>query len=70
VIELADGIWIDAFSVTMVKRISKDKCILWTKGQPGSDGHVLDFPAESVVEVIEDTINGWDEENSEEESED
>lgn len=53
-IELAEGLWVDPFSVTMVKRISKSKCALWTTGQPGSDGHILDYPAEEVVEAIED----------------
>lgn len=69
-IELAEGLWIDPFSVTMVKRISENRCVLFTRGQPGTDGHVLDYGAEEVVEAIEDALNEVEEDGEDVEDED
>jgi hypothetical protein len=56
VIELIEGQWFNPYEIVSVKSISKDKCVLWTTGQPSTEGHVLEFPAEEVVQAIEDAI--------------
>ena len=64
-IELIEGHWFNPDEIVSVKAIGKDKCILWTTGQPATEGHVLDFPADEVVQAIEDcyTDDGEDEED-------
>jgi hypothetical protein len=53
VIELIEGHWFNPDEIVSVKAIGKDKCILWTSGQPATEGHVLDYSADEVVEAIE-----------------
>jgi len=53
VIELVEGHWFNPDEIVSVKAIGKDKCILWTSGQPATEGHVLDYSADEVVEAIE-----------------
>jgi hypothetical protein len=53
VIELIEGQWFNPDEIVSVKAIGKDKCILWTSGQPATEGHVLDYSADEVVEAIE-----------------
>ena len=52
-IELIEGQWFNPDEIVSVKAIGKDKCILWTSGQPATEGHVLDYSADEVVEAIE-----------------
>lgn len=52
-IELIEGHWFNPDEIVSVKAIGKDKCILWTSGQPATEGHVLDYSADEVVEAIE-----------------
>ena len=52
--EIVDGVWLDPWSVTMVKKIDDSKCSLWLTGQSALEGHVLDYPAEEVVQAIND----------------
>ena len=52
-IELVEGHWFNPDEIVSVKAIGKDKCILWTSGQPATEGHVLDYSADEVVEAIE-----------------
>jgi hypothetical protein len=53
VIELVEGHWFNPDEIVSVKSIAKDRCILWTSGQPATEGHVLDYSADEVVEAIE-----------------
>ena len=52
-IELVEGHWFNPDEIVSVKSIAKDRCILWTSGQPATEGHVLDYSADEVVEAIE-----------------
>ena len=52
-IELIEGHWFNPDEIVSVKSIAKDRCILWTSGQPATEGHVLDYSADEVVEAIE-----------------
>jgi hypothetical protein len=52
-IQLIEGHWFNPYEVVSVKSIGKDKCILWTTGQAATEGHVLDYSAEDVVDTIE-----------------
>ena len=65
-IEIIEGIWLDPWSVTMIKRISDGKCALWTTGQSALEGFVLDYDADEVAEAINDARNDSDEEQEEE----
>jgi len=68
VIELVEGMWFNPDKIVAVKAIGKDKCVLWTAGQPSTEGHVLDFPADEVVQAIEESFtDDGDEEDVEEE---
>ena len=64
-IELVEGQWFNVDQITSVKAIGKDKCVLWTSGQPSTEGHVLEYPADQVVEAIESCYS--DDEDDEEE---
>lgn len=66
-IEIIEGIWLDPWSVTMIKRISDGKCALWTTGQSALEGFVLDYDADEVAEAINDARNDSDEEERQEE---
>ena len=61
-IELVEGQWFNPDEIVSVKSIGKDKCILWTTGQPATEGHVLEYSAEEVVDAIESC---YDDENDE-----
>ena len=52
-IELIEGQWFNPDEIVSVKAIGKDRCILWTTGQPATEGHVLEYSAEEVVDAIE-----------------
>jgi hypothetical protein len=65
VIELAEGVWIDPWSVTMIKKIDDGKCALWTTGQSALEGFILDYSAEQVAEVVNDARNECEEEEDE-----
>lgn len=57
-IELIEGtFWVNPEQVVAVKSIGKDKCIIWTAGQPATEGHILEYDAAEVVEAIEDCYN-------------
>jgi hypothetical protein len=56
-IELVEGQWFNPDEIVSVKSIGKDKCILWTTGQPATEGHILEYDAAEVVEAIEDCYN-------------
>jgi hypothetical protein len=70
-IELVEGHWFNVDQIVSVKSIGKDKCILWTAGQPATEGHVLDYSAEDVVDSIEscyadeETVDGDEQEEEE-----
>lgn len=64
-IELAEGVWIDPWSVTMIKKIDDGKCALWTTGQSALEGFILDYSAEQVAEVVNDARNECEEEEDE-----
>jgi len=50
-IEIVEGHWFNPDQIVSVKSIGKDKCILWTAGQPATEGHVLDY-RESAVKPL------------------
>jgi hypothetical protein len=64
-IELIEGFWFNPDQIVAVKSIGKDRCVLWTAGQPSTEGHVLEYPAEEVIEAIHDCYS--DDEDDEEE---
>ena len=69
-IELADGIWISPEHVSMIKAAGDDKCVLWTVGQSALDGHVLEYSASEVAEVINDYFDDTeDDEDNEDDQE-
>jgi hypothetical protein len=63
VIELIEGHWFNPDEIVSVKAIGKDKCILWTSGQPATEGHILEYSAEEVVDAIESCYNDGDDED-------
>lgn len=67
-IEIIEGQWFNPYEIVSVKSIGKDKCILWTTGQPATEGHVIEFPADEVVQAIEDSIDDMESETDEEEA--
>lgn len=66
-IELIEGQWFNPDQIVAVKSIAKDRCILWTTGQPATEGHVLDYSADEVVEAIESCYDDGDEDVEDEE---
>ena len=66
-IELVEGQWFNPDEIVSVKSIAKDRCILWTSGQPATEGHVLDYSADEVVEAIESCYDDGDEDVEDEE---
>jgi hypothetical protein len=66
-IELVEGQWFNPDEIVSVKSIGKDKCILWTTGQPATEGHVLEYSAEEVVDAIESCYDDGDEDVEDEE---
>jgi hypothetical protein len=69
VIELIEGHWFNPDEIVSVKAIGKDKCILWTSGQPATEGHILEYDAAEVVEAIEDSFCDDGDEDVEDEEE-
>ena len=68
-IELVEGMWFNPDQIVTVKSIGKDKCILWTSGQPATEGHVLEYSAEEVVDAIESCYDDENDEDVEDEEE-
>ena len=68
-IELIEGHWFNPDEIVSVKAIGKDKCILWTSGQPATEGHILEYDAAEVVEAIEDSFCDDGDEDVEDEEE-
>ena len=52
-IEIVEGHWFNPDQIVSVKSTGKNKCILWTAGQAATEGHVLDYSADEVVDAIE-----------------
>ena len=69
-IELVEGIWIDPWEIKVVKSISDSKSAFWVTGQSAMDGFVLDYPADEVVQAIEDAREKADEMTEDDEIED
>ena len=53
-IELVEGFWVDPWEVKIVKAIDDKSCVLYVTGEGNMDGHVLNYPAEEVVDHILD----------------
>ena len=68
-IELIEGHWFNPDEIVSVKSIAKDRCILWTSGQPATEGHILEYDAAEVVEAIEDSFCDDGDEDVEDEEE-
>lgn len=66
-IEIIEGFWIDPDKVSAVKSAGKDKCVLFMDGQTALEGYFLDYPAQEVVQVIEDYFSEDGEEEDGEE---
>ena len=71
-VEIDDGYYIKAEAVVVVKRISKNRCALWVRGQSAMDGFVVERNAEELLnEIIEACSDDGDEDlDDEEESDD
>lgn len=67
-IEITDGTWVSPENITLIKTIDKDTCLVFFLGQSALDGHVIDYPAEEVVELVNDYIYGEEEPEEEDES--
>lgn len=50
----------------MIQSISKEQCVVFFVGEGALEGHVIDYPAEEVVEVVNDYVHGNEEEPEEE----
>lgn len=61
-IELAEGIWIDPFSVAVIKSADEGSCVLWTRGQSALDGHIIPYSGEDVSQAINDALEDSGEE--------
>ena len=66
-IELVEGQWFNPDEIVSVKAIGPNKCVLWTTGQPATEGHVLEYSAEEVVDAIESCYDDGDEDVEDEE---
>lgn len=60
-IELLEGFWVDPFEVKIVKAIDERSCLLFVTGEGAMDGHVLDYPAEEVVDAVIEARNETEE---------
>ena len=68
-IEIVEGHWFNPDQIVSVKSIGKDKCVLWTVGQAATEGHVLEYSAEDVVDSIESCYADEDEDEDDQEEE-
>jgi hypothetical protein len=68
-IELADGIFIAPEHVTMIRETDKDKCLIYFVGQSALEGHLVEYSASQVAEVVEEALAGEDFEEDEPEEE-
>jgi hypothetical protein len=66
-IEIVEGQWFNVDAIVSVKAIGKDRCILWTTGQPATEGHILEYSAEEVVDAIESCYDDGEHVEDEEE---
>ena len=66
-IELVEGLWLDPWAVTMIKKIEDGKCSLWVTGQSALEGFVLDYDAAEVAEAVNDARNESDDDDHDEE---
>jgi hypothetical protein len=66
VIELIEGHWFNPDEIVSVKSIAKDRCILWTTGQPATEGFVLEYEASEVAEAVNDAREGTEDEDEDE----
>jgi hypothetical protein len=64
-IEIVEGFWIDPWDVKVIKKIDETSCSLWISGQAATEGFVIPYPPEDVVQAVIDAR-----EESEEEIED
>lgn len=60
-IELGDGIFIAPDHVTMIKSTGENECLLYFVGEDALGGHLLEYAASEVSEVINDALYGEEE---------
>jgi hypothetical protein len=60
VIEIIEGQWFNPDKIVSVKAIGPNKCVLWTTGQPATEGHVLEYSADQIVDAIESCYDDED----------
>jgi len=65
VIELVEGVFVTPEHVALVRKTDQGKCVLYTVGQGALDGHAIPYEAEDVVEAINDALDGYEEEGTE-----
>lgn len=53
-IEIVDGFWIDVWKARAIRKVDDDTCLLYMAGQGAMDGHLLEFPADEVADLIND----------------
>ncbi len=53
-IEIIEGLWVAPEHVALIKACGDNSCIMYTVGQSALEGHVLEYPADQVAEVIND----------------
>lgn len=57
-IELADGLFVAAEHVALIKKVEEDSCLLFTVGQSALEGHLLPYAASEVAEAVDDYFRG------------
>jgi len=62
--QIVEGVWLDPWSVTMIKHTEDAKCSIWTTGQSALEGFVLEYSAEEVAEAVNDARAESDEEEN------
>jgi hypothetical protein len=66
-IELVEGFWVDPWDVKVIKTINETSCSLWVSGQSATEGFVIPYPPEDVVQAVIDAREESEEEVAEEE---
>ena len=69
-IELVEGFWVDPWEVKIVKKIDDKSCTLYVTGEGAMDGHVLEYPAEEVVDAEIDARNESEADTDDDQDED
>lgn len=65
-IEIEEGIFVDPWSVTLIKAAGKKQCVLYVTGQSAMDGFLIERNALEVATEICDAKNEAEEDDEDE----